>query len=83
MTRPQHIRHSRRKAIGGPPRGGPRTVRMDVTRFDRPSHITLDGHADPFDLAINPTVVALSRVRSRLLKYDWPIADFLQRLRAA
>ncbi|MGN7869033.1 hypothetical protein [Paracoccus sp. 22332] len=48
-------------------RGGLRIVRMDVTRFDRPSHITLDGHSDQFDLAINLTVVALSRVKSRLL----------------
>jgi hypothetical protein len=48
-------------------RGQRRTVRLDVTRFDRPSHVTLDGHSDQFDLSINMTVVALSRVKSRLL----------------
>ncbi|MDQ1899651.1 hypothetical protein RAH32_04235 [Paracoccus sp. WLY502] len=48
-------------------RGQGRKVRLDVTRFDRPSHITLDGHSDQFDLSINMTVVALSRVKSRLL----------------
>ncbi|WP_295043228.1 hypothetical protein [uncultured Paracoccus sp.] len=48
-------------------RGQRRTMRLDVTRFDRPSHITLDGRSDQFDLAINMTVVALSRVKSRLL----------------
>jgi hypothetical protein len=48
-------------------RGQRRTVRLDVTRFDRPSHITLDGHSDQFDLSISMTVVALSRVKSRLL----------------
>ena len=48
-------------------RGQARKVRLDVTRFDRPSHITLDGHSDQFDLSINMTVVALSRVKSRLL----------------
>lgn len=48
-------------------RGQRRNVRLDVTRFDRPSHITLDGHSDQFDLSINLTVVALSRVKSRLL----------------
>ncbi|WP_347139619.1 hypothetical protein [Paracoccus sp. SSK6] len=48
-------------------RGQRRSVRLDVTRFDRPSHITLEGHSDQFDLSINMTVVALSRVKSRLL----------------
>lgn len=48
-------------------RGQQRTVRLDVTRFDRPSHVTLDGHSDQFDLSINMTVVALSRAKSRLL----------------
>lgn len=48
-------------------RGQRRTVRLDVTRFDRPSHITLEGHSDQFDLSINMTVVALSRTKSRLL----------------
>ena len=47
--------------------GQRRMVRLDVTRFDRPSHVTLDGHSDQFDLSINLTVVALSRVKSRLL----------------
>ena len=31
------------------------------------AHITLDGHSDQFDLSISMTVVALSRVKSRLL----------------
>ncbi|MCZ0964432.1 hypothetical protein [Paracoccus benzoatiresistens] len=48
-------------------RGQRRMVRLDVTRFDHPSHITLDGHSDQFELSINMTVLALSRVKSRLL----------------
>lgn len=48
-------------------RGQRRSVRLDVTRFDRPSHITLEGCSDQFDIAIDMTVVALSRVKSRLL----------------
>ncbi|WP_207099668.1 hypothetical protein [Paracoccus shandongensis] len=48
-------------------RGQRRTTRLAVTRFDRPSHITLEGRSDQFDLSINMTVVALSRVKSRLL----------------
>lgn len=48
-------------------RGQRRGMRLDVTRFDRPSHVTLDGQSDQFDLSIAMTVVALSRVRSRLL----------------
>lgn len=48
-------------------RGQRRTLRLDVTRFDRPSHVTMGGHSDQFDLSVNISVVALSRIRSRLL----------------
>ncbi|MTD99563.1 hypothetical protein GIY56_04600 [Paracoccus sp. YIM 132242] len=48
-------------------RGQRRTMRLAVTRFDRPSQITLEGQSDQFDLSINMTVVALSLVKSRLL----------------
>lgn len=48
-------------------RGQRRSLRLDVTRFDRPSRITLAGHSDQFELSIDMTVVALSRVKSRLL----------------
>lgn len=48
-------------------RGQGRHVRLDVTRFDRPAHLTLDGQSDQFDLGINLTVVALNKTRSRLL----------------
>lgn len=48
-------------------RGQRRSVRLDVARLDRPSHITLEGGSDQFDLTIDMTVVALSRVKSRLL----------------
>ena len=48
-------------------RGQRRTMRLAVTRFDRPSHIALEGRSDQFDLSITMTVVALSRVKSRLL----------------
>lgn len=48
-------------------RGQRRAVRLDVTRFDRPSRITLEGHSDQFELSIDMTVVALSRAKSRLL----------------
>lgn len=53
--------------IGFAWRGQGRTLRLDVTRFDRPSRIALDGHSDQFDLTMTLTVVALSRARSRLL----------------
>ncbi|MFC3628306.1 hypothetical protein ACFOM8_02475 [Paracoccus angustae] len=48
-------------------RGQRRTMRLAVTRFDRPSQIGLEGPSDQFDLAINMTVVDLSRAKSRLL----------------
>lgn len=48
-------------------RGQRRVVRLDVHRFDRPTHITLGGRSEHFELTLNMTVVALSRVRTRLL----------------
>lgn len=47
--------------------GQQRQVRLDVTQFERPSQIALDGHSDLFDLSVAMSVVALSRMRSRLL----------------
>lgn len=48
-------------------RGSPRQVWLEVTRFDRPSHIVLEGHSDLFNLSIAMTLVPLSRSRTRLL----------------
>lgn len=48
-------------------RGQARSLRLDVTGFERPSHVTMQGCSDPFDVAIDIAVGALSRVRSRLL----------------
>lgn len=48
-------------------RGQRRSLRLDVTRFDRPTHVMIDGQSDQFDLSINMTIVALSRAKSRLL----------------
>ena len=48
-------------------RDSPRQVWLEVTRFDRPSHIVLEGHSDLFNLSIAMTLVPLSRVRTRLL----------------
>nr|WP_111300846.1 hypothetical protein [Paracoccus saliphilus] len=53
--------------IGFDWRGRARSLRLAVTRFDRPEHITLAGRSDALDVAIGVTVVALSRSRSRLI----------------
>jgi hypothetical protein len=48
-------------------RGRPRDMRLAVTRFDRPEQMTMVGRSNALDLSINATVVALSRVKSRLI----------------
>lgn len=48
-------------------RGRRRDLRLAVTRFDRPEQITMVGRSDALDLLVNATVVALSRVKSRLI----------------
>lgn len=48
-------------------RGRPRDMRLAVTRFDRPEKIAMAGRSNALDIAINATVVALSRVKSRLI----------------
>ncbi|WP_405403778.1 hypothetical protein [Paracoccus sp. Ld10] len=53
--------------IGFDWRGKARQLRLAVTRFDRPEQITMAGHSDALDLSVIATVVALSRVKSRLL----------------
>lgn len=53
--------------IGFDWRGLPRKLRLAVTRFDRPERVMMVGRSDALDLSINTTIVALSRVRSRLL----------------
>ncbi|MDO5705157.1 MAG: hypothetical protein Q4G49_08810, partial [Paracoccus sp. (in: a-proteobacteria)] len=44
-----------------------RELRLDVVRFDRPENVRIGGTSDPFDLIVDMTIVALSRVRSRLI----------------
>ncbi|MEO1911627.1 MAG: SRPBCC family protein [Paracoccus sp. (in: a-proteobacteria)] len=48
-------------------RGRRRDLRLAVTRFDRPEQITMVGRSNALDLLVNATVVALSRVKSRLI----------------
>jgi hypothetical protein len=48
-------------------RGRPREMRLVITRFDRPEQMTMAGRSNALDLAMNATVVALSRVKSRLI----------------
>jgi len=48
-------------------RGKPRDMRLAVTRFDRPEQMTMAGRSSALDLTINATVVALSRIKSRLI----------------
>ncbi len=47
--------------------GRPRDLRLDVTRFDRPEGISLEGRTEPFDLLLNMNVIALTRAKSRLM----------------
>ncbi|WP_378945809.1 SRPBCC family protein [Paracoccus sp. R86501] len=48
-------------------RGRRRDLRLAVTRFDRPEQVTMAGRSNALDLLVNATVVALSRVKSRLI----------------
>lgn len=48
-------------------RGRSRDLRLQVIRFDRPERVSFAGLSDAFDLALDMTVVALSRTRSRLI----------------
>ncbi len=48
-------------------RGRERKLRLDVTRYDRPERMTIEGISEALDISINATVVALSRTRSRLV----------------
>lgn len=53
--------------IGFDWRGRARQLRLAVTRFDHPEQLSMVGRSEALDLAVNATVVALSRVRSRLI----------------
>ncbi|MDB2551330.1 hypothetical protein N9X71_01935 [Paracoccus sp. (in: a-proteobacteria)] len=53
--------------IGFDWRGQPRQLRLEVTRYDRPERMSMVGQSDTFDVAIDATVVALGRARSRLI----------------
>ncbi len=44
-----------------------RELRLEVARLDRPERVGLSGMSDAFDILIDMTVVALGRVRSRLI----------------
>lgn len=48
-------------------RGQSRALRLDLVRFDRPEVMVLSGQSDSFDIFVQLTVVALSRVKSRLM----------------
>ncbi|RJE81603.1 hypothetical protein [Paracoccus sp. JM45] len=48
-------------------RGKPREMRLAVVKFDRPEQMTMAGRSNALDLTINATVVALSRIKSRLI----------------
>ena len=48
-------------------RGQPRQLRLEVTRYDRPERMSMDGQSDAFDVTMDATVVALWRYRSRLI----------------
>ena len=53
--------------IGFDWRGRQRNLHLGVVRFDRPERITMDGRSKALDIRVNATVVALSRVKSRLI----------------
>ncbi|MFC0200260.1 hypothetical protein [Paracoccus rhizosphaerae] len=53
--------------IGFDWRGRARSLRLAVTRFDRPELVTMVGRSEAIDVAVNATVVALSRAKSRLI----------------
>lgn len=48
-------------------RGKARSLRLEVTRFDRPERMSMIGTSDAFDLRLDVSVVALSRTTSRLV----------------
>lgn len=47
-------------------RGKSRHLRLDVTRFDRPENISMEGVSDMFEISLDMTVIALTRTRARL-----------------
>lgn len=53
--------------IGFDWRGRPRSLRLEVTRYDRPERLSMAGTSDALDINIDATVIALSRSRSRLI----------------
>lgn len=53
--------------IGFDWRGRRRDLRLDVTRFDRPEKIVINGQSEAFDMTIEMNIVALSRTRARLI----------------
>lgn len=53
--------------IGFDWKGRARDLRLDVTRFDRPERLSMAGVSEALDIAIDATVIALSRSRSRLI----------------
>lgn len=53
--------------IGFDWRGRPRSLRLDVVRHDHPERLSMSGMSDALDVAIDATVIALSRSRSRLI----------------
>lgn len=48
-------------------RGKRRELRLDAIQFDRPERIALAGQSDSMDVAIDMTVIALTRAKSRLI----------------
>ena len=48
-------------------RGRERDLRLQLVRLDRPERMSISGQSDAFDLALDMTVIALSRSRSRLI----------------
>ncbi|TRW96769.1 hypothetical protein FNJ84_11910 [Paracoccus sp. M683] len=53
--------------IGFDWRGRRRDLRLQVVRFNQPEQIAMQGESEAFELLIDLTVVALSRLRSRLI----------------
>ncbi|MDN3711302.1 hypothetical protein QWZ10_04645 [Paracoccus cavernae] len=52
--------------IGFDWRGKRRELRLDVTRFDRPELIQLEGLSDMFEVSIDVAIIALTRNKSRM-----------------
>lgn len=53
--------------IGFDWRGRPRNVRLAVSRYDRPERLSMTGMSEALDIAMDATVIGLSRTRSRLI----------------